>query len=245
MLTIDQIAFFWVGNDNLIPTNLVKSINLVYKNRVKIFHLTDYNTKKINGVSKTIRFDLSKDIMLARLKAYRDFPYNKKLTYFCDADCLFIQKLNLFDLKNDMYLIKRSTNESFTMNHLWPEYYPEFEKRNSKEVMPYLFGGMAFRNGKNFFTELLNICLRLPVRFHRWYGDQYSLMINVKENNHKINLLPIDVYLKIVRQALTVKDFKIIFNSNIKIITFKGKESKKFIQESFSNLTHFYENIGE
>ena len=31
----DQIAFFWVGDDTLIPTYLVKSINLVYQKKVK------------------------------------------------------------------------------------------------------------------------------------------------------------------------------------------------------------------
>ena len=29
----DQIAFFWVGDDTLIPTYLVKSINLVYQKK--------------------------------------------------------------------------------------------------------------------------------------------------------------------------------------------------------------------
>ena len=33
----DQIAFFWVGDDTLIPTYLVKSINLVYQKKRKYF----------------------------------------------------------------------------------------------------------------------------------------------------------------------------------------------------------------
>ena len=82
MTSFDQIAFFWVGNDNVIPTYLVKSINLVYQNKVKIFHLTNFSTKKIPGTTKTIRQDLSKDIMIARIQAYKNFKYNKNLTFF-------------------------------------------------------------------------------------------------------------------------------------------------------------------
>ena len=240
MSPIDQIAFLWIGDDNYIPTLLVKSINLAYKNRVKIFHLTNFNTKKIEGTSKTVRLNLPKDIMLARLKAYKDFPYNNKLTFFCDADSLFVRELNLFDLKKDIYLIKRS--ENFTMNHLWPEHYPEFLNKNSIEIMPYLFGGMAFRSGKAFFTELLETCFKLPERFHRWYGDQYSLMINIKKNNYEINFLPIELYLKIVKRIIYHQDFNILYDNNIKIITFKGSSNKKFIEKSYINLVQFYQN---
>ena len=240
MFPFDQIAFFWIGNDNKIPIFLVKSINLVYQKRVKVFHLTDFKTRKIEGTTKTFRFNLPKDMMLARLQAYRDFPYNKNLTFFCDADSLFVQKLDLFDLKGDIYLIKRAKN--FIMNHLSHGYYPEFEQKYVMELMPYLFGGMAFRNGKNFFNELLNICLGLPERFHRWYGDQYSLLINLKKNNYKFNLLPIDLYLKIVRETITSKNFEIMSVNNVKMITFKGPDSKIFIEESFSHLQDFYKN---
>tara|TARA_B110000003_G_C16604064_1_gene516808 strand:- start:438 stop:1193 length:756 start_codon:yes stop_codon:yes gene_type:complete len=236
----DQIAFFWIGNDILIPTYLVKSINLVYNRKVKIFHLTNFITKKIPGTTKTIRLDLSKDIMIARIQAYKNFTYNKNLTFFCDADSLFIQQLNLFDLKQDMYFVKRS--ENFIMNHMWPEYYPEFVNKNAIDLMPYLFGAMAFRNGKNFFTELLDTCLNLPERFHRWYGDQYSLAINLKKNGEKLNLLPIELYLKIVRKPIIKEDLNLYFNKNVKLITFKGENSKKFIHESYINLVNYYES---
>ncbi len=239
MSQLDQIAFFWIGNDNIIPTYLVKSINLVYKRKVKIFHLTNFITKKIPGTTKTIRLDLSKDMMIARIQAYKNFTYNKNLTFFCDADSLFIQKLNLFDLKHDIYFVKRSDN--FIMNHMWPEYYPEFVNRNSMDLMPYLFGAMAFRNGKTFFSELLSTCLNLPERFHRWYGDQYSLMINLKKHRDRLNFLPIEQYLKIVRKPVSSKDLKILHFANVKLITFKGPNSKKYIHESYINLLNYNE----
>tara|TARA_Y200000002_G_scaffold125881_1_gene103456 strand:- start:133 stop:858 length:726 start_codon:yes stop_codon:yes gene_type:complete len=235
----DQIAFFWVGNDNVIPTYLVKSINLIYQNKVKIFHLTNFSTKKIPGTTKTIRQDLSKDIMIARIQAYKNFKYNKNLTFFCDADSLVIQKLNLCNLKEDMYFVKRS--ENFVINHMWPEFYPEFVNKNAIDLMPYLFGAMVLRDGKMFFNELLNICLNLPERFHRWYGDQYSLMINLRENQHKLYFLPIEQYLKIIRKPVSIKDLRILNGHNVKLITFKGPNSKKYIHESYINLLNYNE----
>ena len=239
MSEFDQIAFFWVGSDISIPTYLVNSINTVYNKKVKIYHLTNFTTAKIPGVRKTIRQDLPKDIMLARIMAYKNFPYNKNLTFFCDADSLFIQKLDLFKLKHDVYLINRS--EDFIMNHLWPEYYPEFEKKNALKVMPHLFGGMAFRNGGEFFSNLYKTCLQLPDRFHRWYGDQYSLMLNIKTTNEIVNYLPQDAYLNIVRKSLINKDYSILLKKNVKMITFKGPDTKRFIEQSYYNLIDYYE----
>ena len=95
----DQIAFFWVGKTIAAPSLLVKSILYIYKdNPPKIFHLTDQTTPEIEGVTSTIRQKLSKYIMIARLEAYRNFPYNDKLTFFCDADSLLINKLQLVNL---------------------------------------------------------------------------------------------------------------------------------------------------
>ena len=239
MSSFDQIAFFWVGSDNKIPTFLVNSVNLVYKKKVKIFHLTNYTTRKINGTTKTIRLNLSENLMVARLQAYKNFPYNNKLTFFCDADSLFVQRLNLFELPEDIYLIKRS--EDFLMNHNWPEFYPEFINKHSIEIMPYLFGGMALKDGKKFFSEILKICFDLPPRFHRWYGDQYALKIFIEKNKPKFNLLPANTHLKIVRQIVTEKNFNVLFGDKVKLITFKGPHTKNFINESSNNLINFYD----
>ena len=132
MSQFDQIAFFWIGKDTSIPTFLVNSINYIYNKKVKIYHLTNFNTPKINGVRETIRLTLPEDIMLARITAYKNFPFNKNLTFFCDADSLFLQKLNLTKLNEDIYLIKRQ--ENFIMNHMWPENYPEFENKSALVV---------------------------------------------------------------------------------------------------------------
>ena len=236
----DQIAFFWVGDDTLIPTYLVKSINLVYQKKVKIFHLTNFNTPEIEGTTETLRLNLKQDIMLARLQAYKEFPYNSNLTFFCDADSLLIQKLNLLNFQNDIYLAKRQ--EEMIMNYHYPEFYPEFINKKATEVMPYLFGAMAIRNGKNIFSKLLEISEKLPDRFHRWYGDQYSLMKFVKQNKTLINYLPSDLFLKIMRQIPDKFILKNYMQNNIKMITFKGSNSKKYLEIGYNNLFNLYNN---
>ena len=236
----DQIAFFWVGDDTLIPTYLVKSINLVYQKKVKIFHLTNFITPEIEGTTETLRLNLKQDIMLARLQAYKQFPYNSNLTFFCDADSLLIQKLNLLNFQNDIYLAKRQ--EEMIMNYHYPEYYPEFVNKKATEVMPYLFGAMAIRNGKNIFSKLLDISEKLPDRFHRWYGDQYSLMLFVKQNKTLINYLPSDLYLKIMRQIPDSAILKNYIQNKIKMITFKGTNSKKYLEIGYNNLFNLYKN---
>ncbi len=235
---MDQIAFFWIGNDITIPSLLVKSIRLVYANDVKIFHLTNFQTPKIQGVTRTVRTSLPKDIMLARLHAYKDFPYNGNTTFFCDADSLVIQKLELHALKDDIYLIERDNDTRINYNS--PEYYPEFENKTFKEVMPYLFGGMVLRNGEKFFSDLLEKCYSLPNRFHRWYGDQYSLTLVFRDNNYPVSFLPIHIYLRIAREVMYKKNYEYLFKNKTKLITFKGNK-KNFIKESYDNLVRFYQ----
>ena len=167
----DQIAFFWIGKTIATPTLLVKSIEHVYgKQKPTIYHLTNQTTPEVDGVTKTFRNNLSKDIMLARLEAYSSFPYNNKQTFFCDADCLVINKLKLSKLNENIYLTIRSEN-----SYINSEGYPEFENKTFLDMMPFLFGAMALKDGKKFFENLVSICRDLPSRFHQWYGDQYSL----------------------------------------------------------------------
>ena len=158
---MDQIAFFWVGKNIEIPSFLVKSINHAYdKKNVKIFHLTDLYTPQIYGVHETIRQKLPEEIMLARLTSFLTFPHDKNMTYFCDADSLFLNQLNLQNLEEDIYLIKRPEDEDWLINNKqYTDIYPEFKDKMFSEVMPYMFGGMAIRNGRNFFEDIIMIII--------------------------------------------------------------------------------------
>ena len=128
------------------------------------------------------------------------------------------------------------------MNYHYPEFYPEFINKKATEVMPYLFGAMAIRNGKNIFSKLLEISEKLPDRFHRWYEDQYSLMKFVKQNKTLINYLPSDLYLKIMRQIPDSSILKNYMRNKIKMITFKGTNSKKYLEIGYNNLFNLYRN---
>ena len=46
---MDQIAFFWVGENVRIPSILVESINTVYESDVQIYQLTDMSTPSVIG----------------------------------------------------------------------------------------------------------------------------------------------------------------------------------------------------
>ncbi len=228
----DQIAFFWVGKTIATPTLLVKSIEFIYgKDNPKIFQLTDQNTPVVDGVTQTIRSDLSKDIMVARLEAYKNFPFNGKQTFFCDADCLFLNKLNLANFTEKIYLSKRKEN-----GFVNSEGYPEFENKTFLDVMPFLFGAMSFKDGKEFFDNLLLICKDLPIRFHKWYGDQYALKLYHDKTNFYYNPLNIDKYLYITKREIDVNALVKLIKNDVKVITFKGRGTKHFILRTIKNL---------
>ena len=108
---MDRIAFFWIGRDLSIPEKLVKSILLVYEDDVNIVQLTDLTTQRIEGVTECYRSNLSKDIMLARLEAYALVPFDKKFTFFVDADSLFLGQINLSSFNKKFIIFKKNFNQ--------------------------------------------------------------------------------------------------------------------------------------
>ena len=57
-------------------------------------------TKEIIGVNSVKRFDLSSKIMVARLQSYALYEIESDYTFFCDADCVFINKLSLPNIED-------------------------------------------------------------------------------------------------------------------------------------------------
>ena len=86
------IAFFWVGENINIPQTLVQSVRLVMGSDVNLIQLTNKKTEKVKGVNNVHRFNLSNQIMIARLEAYAQYKPESEITFFCDADCIFINK---------------------------------------------------------------------------------------------------------------------------------------------------------
>ncbi|MBM3455115.1 MAG: hypothetical protein FJX80_08200 [Bacteroidetes bacterium] len=232
-----QFAFFWVGNDISIPLALVNSIRFTYGDEAYIYQLSDKKTESIKDVNEIIRDELPNEIMLARLKAY-SLIKTQNTTLFLDADSLVIQKLKLPDFnKYRACLVKRDDDTSI-LNHNYPEYYPEFFNQKIVDIMPILFGLIVTPDGGKLFDELFKNALKLPDRFHRWYGDQMAMAQEWIKNKENYLLLKQEEYLFITRTSLKKAQLEDLMKNGVKIITFKGPHSKQFIPETLKELVN-------
>ena len=230
-----SIAFFWVGENTDIPSRLVESIRLVMGDYVDVIQLTDKKTPKVLGVSRVQRSDLSPFIMVARLQAYSQVKEPEGTIFFCDADSLFISPLELNFQNTSLLLTKRGVDG--LINDRYPEFYPEFTGKRLAEVMPFLFGAIATRDDQSdFFDSLLNICMGLPVRFHRWYGDQYALASLVESGKVNYGLLTLEKHLAIVKAELSSAEISLARDFGVQMITFKGSSSKAYMEGTLAQL---------
>ena len=104
------------------------------------------------------------------------------------------------------------------------------------DVMPFLFGAMAFKNGERFFNDLLEICKKLPFRFHQWYGDQYSLKLYYEKTKFKFSKLDINKYLYITKSEIDVFEIMKLMENDVRVITFKGKGTNRYILSTIKNI---------
>lgn len=230
-----QFAFFWVGQDILIPQALVDSIRYVYGNEAYIYQLSDNKTAPMNNVDEVLRDELPNDIMLARLRAY-SLVVTQNTTLFLDADSLVIQKLKLPDFNKFIACLVKRDDQTSIINHNYPEYYPEFVNQKFIDIMPIFFGLIVTPDGGKLFNSLFEIALKLPERFHRWYGDQMVIAEEYKKNKEKYLLLPQKEYLFITRNSFNRDELANLIRIGVKIITFKGPYSKEFIPQTLKEL---------
>ena len=230
-----QFAFFWVGNDISIPLALVDSIRFTYGDEAYIYQLSDKKTEPIKGVNEIIRDELPNEIMLARLKAY-SLIKTQNTTLFLDADSLIIQKLKLPDFNKYRACLVKRDDQTSILNHNYPEYYPEFFNQKIIDIMPILFGLIVTPDGGKLFDELFKNALKLPDRFHRWYGDQMAMAQEWIKNKENYLLLKQEEYLFVTRTSLKKAQLEDLMKNAVKIITFKGPHSKQFIPETLKEL---------
>lgn len=230
-----QFAFFWVGNDISIPSALVDSIRFTYGDEAYIYQLSDKKTEPIKGVNEIIRDELPNEIMLARLKAYSHIK-TQNTTLFLDADSLVIQKLKLPDFNKYRACLVKRDDQTSILNHNYPEYYPEFFNQKMVDIMPILFGLIITPDGGKLFDGLFKIALKLPNRFHRWYGDQMAMAQEWAKNKKNYLLLKQEEYLFVTRTSLKKAQLENLIKNDVKIITFKGPHSKQFIPETLKEL---------
>ena len=230
-----QFAFFWVGQDILIPQALVDSIRYVYGNEAYIYQLSDNKTASINDVNEVLRDELPNEIMLARLRAY-SLVVTQNTTLFLDADSLVIQKLKLPDFNKFIACLVKRDDETSILNHNYPEYYPEFLNQKQIDIMPILFGLIITPDGGKLFDELFKNALKLPDRFHRWYGDQMAIAQEWIKNKENYLLLKQEEYLFVTKTSLKKAQLENLIKNEVKIITFKGPHTKQFIPETLKEL---------
>lgn len=237
---MEQIVFFWKGKDIAIPKLLVQSIKLIENNKINIIQISDNHTPKVENVDKVIKLKLPNDIMLARLKAYSFIETLKNRTFFCDADSILLNSLQLNKFSKGIYLAKRK--KKFFLNYKYPELYPEFINKSAFDVMPFLFGSIIVIEEKNIFSDLLKICKRLPSRFHRWYGDQVSLHKYYLKFPNTFNFFNQDEYLHLIgsEKKYPIINIKNLLNNKVKFITFKGPQSINRIKDSYLQLKKIY-----
>ena len=231
---MDQIVFYWAGEKLELPFFLVKSIRLIYNQEIKIIQLSDNLTKQVNGVDEIIRIKPTNYMMLDRTFAYSLVKTKNNKTLFLDADSLVLNKINLDTYKKGIYLTKRQTN--FLINYNSPEYYPEFLNKHFNEVMPYLFGIILIVDEEFFFENIIDILKKLPSRFHRWYGDQYSLKKLYDKGIIKFKFLNSDFTYIAEFDGKTKKINLDLLRSN-KVLTFKGGK-KNYMRAVFKRLTN-------
>ena len=230
-----HFAFFWIGKDVAIPDYLVKSIRHIYKNEAYIYHLTDHRTPNISGVDITIRQSLPEKIMLARLKAYKSIKSSKIICYL-DADSLIISKVYLPELHEfNAGLIERNDHQ-IILDDSSLNIFPEFKNKTIYDVMPIFFGFIATDIGSIFFTNIEKKLRHLSQEYHMWFGDQKALAIEWKENKKDYLILDQNKYLYITKNKLSIDEINKLTNNNTMIVTFKGKASKIYIEETLNNL---------
>ena len=234
-----SIVFFWIGENIEIPNKMVQSIKLVMGEEIKVIQLTNKITDKVKGVSSIRRFNLSDKIMIARLEAYAQYEPVSQFTFFCDADCIFINKLEIPEHNNNNIFLSPRIRD-FKINHNYPEYYEEFVNKKASEVMPFLFCALGTKgNQQFFFGTLLETCKNLPDRFHRWYGDQYALFLMTKGKLKNFEFLDPNIYQHEIKEILTFNYLKKIHMNGIQMLHFKGPKSKELIDQAIVLMKYY------
>lgn len=242
-LNESSIAFFWIGEKVEIPQVLVNSIRLVMGNEINVIQLTNKSTNEVEGVNEVRRFDLSNQIMVARLEAYSQYVPQTENTFFCDADSIFINKLKLPESNsNKIFLSPRK--HDFKINNTYPEFYEEFVGKTANEVMPFLFCAIATQgNQQIFFETLLETCKKLPERFHRWYGDQYALFLETRDKLDNFKLLEPNIYQHEIKESLMYSYLEKAYNKGVQMLHFKGPHSKILQGQAIELLDFFYKKL--
>ena len=209
-----QIAFLHIGESNLEPTLLVKSVLKTNPNS-RIMQITDHATDKIDGVNEVIKIDIDpKNIM--EFKVYGFSLVDCKMpTYFLDTDMLTVGRLPVLTRNG---FLKRNFDLNVEFNPYFRGLnFHEHEYKTLDQVYPYL-SCTTFAINVNPFREMIKIFESLDFKYYRWYGDQEALRIYLSNENLKFKTLHEREY------ACIPQFYK---HGKCKIIHFKGSDKSQ------------------
>jgi lipopolysaccharide biosynthesis glycosyltransferase len=158
------VAFLYVGALSKIPQIMVASVRAAMP-RARIVQLSDYETKKVNGVDEVVRKHWDRKYMMPyRLLHLRDFQAERSV--FLDADIVVQKDLGiLFEDEFDVALTYR--DETDPSLRKTPEAY---------DLMPFNAGVMLSRaSGAAFWEEAYQSCLKMSEDSRQWFGDQLAI----------------------------------------------------------------------
>lgn len=231
MSTLNNIAFFWIGQDVTIPTMLVRSIRAAFGPNFNVHQLSDRETPMVEGVTTHKKLKLSPFIMVARLEAYAAMTIREP-TLFLDADMLILRAFDLPPLAdNEVGVTPRGERDTYRIPERdWAEF-PEFAEKDSAQVMPYIFS-FVYVGSTILFLRQLNALRKSPKRFQRWYGDQVTLKKELDApGRFTIRHFDIDRYNRSVRSRWEFEEVRAA-PEGVCIAHFKGPDSKRAMYES-------------
>jgi hypothetical protein len=168
-------VFFHVGDDVSQPLRLVDSIKKTNPGS-EIHMCTDAETPAIEGVT---RFEQQVDrerLMTERLRCYAALKLETPAVYL-DTDMVVRGRLNLNMILGDKKyaFCNRSFDKmtSFNGNQRGLDF-SEHDGRPIGLVYPVVACFVAARTSADLWP-IFDLCLKLPDKYHRWYGDQEAL----------------------------------------------------------------------
>ena len=233
MKTLNNIAFFWTGQDVTIPTLLVRSIRAAFGTSFNVHQLSDRETPMVEGVTSQKKLKLSPHIMVARLEAYAALSIAEP-TLFLDADMLVLRPFDLPPLaENEVGVTVRGERDTFRFSKReWAEF-PEFIEKDSAQMMPYIFSFVYVRSTILFLRQL-NVLRKMPKRFQRWYGDQMTLKNELDApGRFAVRTFDVNIYNCTVRSRWEFEEIRSAPNA-VCLAHFKGPDSKLAMNESLA-----------
>jgi hypothetical protein len=168
-------VFFHVGDDLTQPLRLVDSIQKTNPGS-EIYMVTDAETPNIEGVIRREEPIDRERLMIERLRYCAALKLEKPAIYL-DTDMVVRGFVNLSAILGDKTyaFCNRSFDRMVPFNGQQRGLdFSEHDGRPIGLVYPYIGCFIAARSSVDL-QPILDRCLRLPDKYHRWYGDQEAL----------------------------------------------------------------------